>query len=204
MADHKPVIGLLGAPGSGKSMVARQMKELGAAVIDADAIAQAQLDIPEIRDQIVAWWGRSMLNPDGRIDRAAVARIVFDDPEKLDRLEALIHPRVRVERDRLRSEYQRDPSVKAIVEDVALLLESGSADGCDVLVFVDADRSERLARVRRSRGWSDADLAAREKNQWPLDRKRARADYVIRNDRGEAECFTQVRQVLSRVIHERA
>jgi dephospho-CoA kinase len=129
---------------------------------------------------------------------------VFDDPDKLDRLEALIHPRVRTEWDRLRSEYQRDPAVKAIVEDVALLLESGSADGCDVLVFVDADRSQRLARVRRSRGWSDADLAAREKNQWPLDRKRVRADYVIQNDRGEAECFTQVRQVLSRVIHEQA
>ena len=71
-AHRKPVIGILGAPGSGKSFVARQFGELGGFVIDADAIAKEQLRDPQVIQMLVAWWGGGVLTPDGQIDRAAV------------------------------------------------------------------------------------------------------------------------------------
>ncbi len=197
---RKPVIGLLGGPGSGKSLVAQQMAEMGCAVVDADAIARAQLDEPAVRAELASWWGERILRPDGRVDRKAVGRIVFEDASQRRRLEALVHPRVGERRRRLHKQYQADPDVVAIVEDCPLLLETGLDAECDALVYVDAPRSVRLSRVSAERGWTEADLAARENAQASLDIKRSRADDVVVNDAGEAECRDRVRRVLSRIL----
>jgi len=199
-AQPKPVIGLLGAPGAGKSLVAAQFRELGCAVIDADALAREALQADAVRDQLVAWWGRGVLDSEGRVDRAAVGRIVFGDKTELARLEALTHPTVNQRRRARRAGDRADPSVVAIVEDSPLLLEKGPADECDVLVFVDAPREVRLSRLASSRGWGEAELAGREKNQWPLDTKRARADYVVSNHAGPRETFDATRRVLSQIL----
>ncbi len=199
---RKPVIGLMGAPGSGKSLVAEQLAELGCAVIDADAIAKAQLDDPEVSDTLVQWWGEAVLTAEGKVNRKAVGRIVFGDKQQLTRLESLLHPRVHAERRRLRTEHQRDPAVKAIVEDCPLLLESHISADCDTLVFVDAPRETRLQRVMKQRGWTEAELDRREKNQMPLDRKRRRADHVIKNDAGVEQTLRHVRRVFSLIIPE--
>ncbi|MCC6682929.1 MAG: dephospho-CoA kinase [Phycisphaeraceae bacterium] len=196
----KPVIGLLGGPGSGKSYVAGLFKQFGCAVIDADLIAKAQLEDPAVRDQLVQWWGENVLDPSGGISRSAVAQIVFSDSAQLTRLEKLIHPRVADERARLREIHRADPRVKAIVEDVPLLIEKGLDEGCDYLVFVDAPLEQRLERVRENRGWSAEKLAQVEKYQTPLDIKRRRADDVIDNSGGEAQVLEQVRRLLSRMI----
>ena len=195
-----PRIGLLGAPGSGKSLVAGQLASLGCVVIDSDVLAKRALDEPAVIEQLSAWWGDRVLADDGRIDRGAVAGIVFEDREQLDRLESLIHPIVHAGRAALRAKALADPSVRAIVEDSPLLIESGIDRECDVLIFVDAPLSVREARVSRTRGWGPEQLARREKNQMPLDMKRERADYVISNDAGEAHCLEQTRRVLSRII----
>lgn len=197
---HKPVIGLVGAPGSGKSFVADALAQLGCAVIDADAIAKAQLDEPAVREQLVAWWGEGMLTPEGRVDREAVGRIVFGDRAELEKLEGLVHPRVAAERDKLREQYHADPGVVAIVEDVPLLMEKGLDARCDRVVFIDAPPAVRLARLAEARGWSAEQVEAREKNQWPLDIKRERADDVIDNSGGQAEVLDRVRRLLSRLI----
>ncbi|GAB4197963.1 MAG: dephospho-CoA kinase [Phycisphaeraceae bacterium] len=194
-----PVIGLMGPPGSGKSLVARQMASLGCVVIDSDAIAKRVLDRPETREKLVEWWGESMLGPDGRVNRRAVADRVFSDPEALKQLEGLIHPQVHAERKSQRAEAMARSGVRAIVEDSPLLLESGIAQECDVIVLVDAPFDLRLERVSRTRGWDRAELERREKNQAPLDIKRECADYVIINDADEAHCLTQTRRVLSQI-----
>ncbi len=199
----KPVIGLVGGVGSGKSLVARQLQSLGCAVIDADQLAQDALDEPAIRDQLVAWWGPQVLEQDRRIARRAVSRIVFADPAALARLEGLVHPCVHAGREALRRRYGDDPAVRAIVEDCPLLLEKGLDAGCDVLVYVAADRARRLRRVAESRGWTEADLDRREKNQLPLDTKAGLADYVIDNNAAEADTLSHVRRVLSQILHER-
>ena len=134
---NKPVIGLLGAPGSGKSYVAKLLQQEGAAVIDADEIARDILDSPEVRDTLVEWWGDDTLQADGRVKRSAVGAIVFDDPDALGRLESLIHPRVNARRGELRELYRADESVVAIVEDCPLLLERELDGDCDVLIYVD-------------------------------------------------------------------
>lgn len=202
--NPKLVIGLLGAPGSGKSTVARQFAQLGCGVIDADVLAKEALDEPAVRDRLVEWWGSRVLTPEGRVDRKAVAAIVFDRPEELARLESVVHPRVHEKRQALRQKYNADDAIVAIVEDVPLLLEKNLDRLCDVLVYVDAPREVRLRRVRESRGWTEGDLAAREKNQLPLDFKRKSAEHVVDNGADELQTFAQVRRVLSRLLQLRA
>ena len=100
-------------------------------------------------------------------------------------------------------EADNDPAVRAIVQDIPLLLEKRLDSGCDVLVYVDAPKTVRLERVERERGWSAADLERREKKQMPLDTKRDRAHYVVDNSVGKSVCLDQVRRILSQILHER-
>ncbi len=199
---RRPVIGLAGGIGSGKSAVASALAKLGCAVIDADLLSREALTRPQVIATLVQWWGPGVVRPDGTVDRAAVGRIVFDDPAARRRLEALIHPLVHAERARLRRRYAAsDSDFVAIVEDAPLLYEAGIDRECDAVVFVEAPRDVRLSRLRRTRGWDEAELARREKNQLALDIKRERADHVVVNDAGEAELLDRVRRVLSEILH---
>ena len=178
-----PALGLLGAPGAGKSHAARAFAQLGAAVIDADALARAALNDPEVAQALAAWWGPDVLAARGSVDRAAVARRVFGDTQAAAanraRLEGLIHPRVNAARAAAFDRHRADPAVTAVIEDCPLLLERGLEGGCDALILIDTPRAVRLERVARGRGWDEAELVRREKSQLPLDTKRRRADYVL-------------------------
>lgn len=197
---RKPIIGLLGAPGSGKSFVARTFAEQGAGVIDADRLARQALEEPAVREALRQWWGDAVFDAAGRVDRQAVGARVFEDAAALRRLESVVHPRVKAGRAALRDRYAVDRSVVAIVEDSPLLLEQGLDRECDVLVFVDAPRAVREQRVGETRGWSSAELARREKNQAPLDIKRDRADYVVNNSVERQLAHEQARRVLSQIL----
>ncbi|MDH3583642.1 MAG: dephospho-CoA kinase [Phycisphaerae bacterium] len=200
MPDSKPILGLAGGIGSGKSTVARLMGELGATVIDADRIAREALERPDVRDRLVEWWGPEILDEQGRADRRKIAAIVFEDVEQRQRLEALVHPIVAEERDGELERAQSDPGVRLIVLDVPLLFEVGLDRTCDRVVFVDVPAETRLARVAATRGWDRSQWQQREKNQWPLDRKRGLADDIITNDSTEAACLDQVRELLHRIL----
>lgn len=203
MPRSTPIIGLLGGPGSGKSFVARLFAEEGCGVIDADRIAREALQRPEVKQQLVHWWGEDILDAQGNVDRPAVGKIAFSDTDELRRLESVVHPKVHEKRELLRSEMRKDPMIRAIVEDCPLLIESGLDEGCDTLVFVESPRSVRLDRVRRHRGWDEAELDRREAKQLPLDTKRKRADYVVNNAQGEPEVHRNVRRVLSTILRDR-
>lgn len=194
-----PTIGLMGAPGSGKSLVAGQLASMGCVVIDSDELARRALGEPAVIRQIGRWWGDGVIKPDGTVDRKALARIVFADRVELKKLESLTHPKVHAGRALLRSQALARPGTRAIIEDSPLLLESGIDRDCDVRVLVDAPFDVRLGRVRHTRGWDAGELLRREKNQLPLDIKRQRADYVIINDADEAHCLEQTRRVLSQI-----
>jgi dephospho-CoA kinase len=199
--SSKPVIGLTGGVGSGKSLVASQLRELGCGVIDADQLAHATLALPDVHRAVTDMLGQEVLDADGNIDRGLIGPMVFDHPQRLTQLEEIVHPHVHAGRQRLREQYQRDPAVVAIVEDCPLLLEAGIASSCDALVFVAADEQVRLKRVAQSRGWDADELARRQKNQLALDIKGQRADHVIDNNADPAHCQDQVRRVLSDVLH---
>ena len=197
-ARRPPVIGITGAIGAGKSTVARLLADLGCVVSDSDADARAALEDPAIRDRIVDWWGPGMLGSDGRIDRAAVAGVVFADPEARRRLESIVHPRVHARREELFA--AAEPATPALVMDVPLLFEAGLEDRCDTVVFVDAPLETRLARVAAGRGWTAEDLLRREASQWPLDEKRRRADHVLVNDGDRDRLAERVRELLQAIV----
>lgn len=192
-ASKRPsVIGLLGGVGSGKSAVAAAFARLGARVVDADAIVHGLYASPVFLARIARAFGRGVIGPGGRLDRARLADLVFENPGRLRRLERLVHPAVlRTIRAELRRKRRRTP----IVLDVPLLLETGLDRSCDVLVYVAVPARIRLARLARNRSVSRAEAARRARFQRPLAEKRRRADAIVDNGRTRAHAARQVRRL---------
>lgn len=182
------VIGLTGGIACGKSTVARILSDLGAVVVDADAVVH-RLQEPgqEVYRQIVEAFGPSILAPDGRLDRAALGRIVFADPEALARLEALTHPAVIAEVERLLGQI----TAPAAVVEAVKLVEAGMHERCDSLWLV-VCRPEVQASRLASRGLDEAAIRARLRAQPAVDGMAAIADVVIENSGSSAETRRQV------------
>lgn len=190
----KPVIGLVGGIGSGKSTAARLLAARGGLVINADALGHDALEQPDIRQSVLHQWGEraNLLRPDGRIDRRALGRVVFENSSDRHALEAIVFPYIRVRAEAALVAAQADPAVRYVVLDAAVMLEAGWDGVCDKVVYVDAPRPVRLARVAARSNWTDADLSAREAAQWPAVRKMAAADAVVVNDAGPEELGRQL------------
>jgi dephospho-CoA kinase len=198
----KPIIGLTGGIGSGKSFIAKLFGERGALVISSDdQVTDAYRD-PQVRETLLKWWGPDVIRADGEINRRFIGAKVFADPAERKRLEELLHPRVHTARERAMLAATNDPKVVAFLWDTPLLFETDLQKQCDAVVFVDAPLETRLARVTRTRNWDAAELARRENSQWGLDRKRKIADYVISNPAGAELARGQVQDVLSRILEK--
>jgi dephospho-CoA kinase len=194
------VIGVLGGIGSGKSRVARALAGRDGVLIDADVLAREVLESAEVRAELQRAFGPGVLRPDGLPDREELARRVFSRPEERARLESFTHPRIRA-RIRALLDEARARRVPRVVLDVPLLLENEAAHGlageCHELLFVDSDPDARARRAAASRGWSQGEVARREALQLPLEEKRARAHFVIRNRGSLEELDTQILRYLA-------
>jgi dephospho-CoA kinase len=199
----KPVIGITGGIGGGKSTVAGMFGELSCLVISADEQVGKAYQDPAIIAQLQQWWGPEVLTANGQLNRHKIADIVFQDSDQLNRLEGLLHPKVAQLRARQMEQAGDDPQVKAIVWDTPLLFEAGLQGGCDAIVFIEASPGQRLQRLAQSRQWDQAELDRREKSQWPLDKKREISDYIIDNTADADNVRGQVRQVLFRILAKR-
>lgn len=180
------LIGLTGGIATGKSTVSRMLRELGAPVIDADALVrEVQSPGSPVLAEIAAAFGSSIIRPDGGLDRAALGRLIFADPELRRRLEAIVHPAVRV---RMEEETARLQSrgYEAVVLDVPLLYEGGFERTVDVVWLVYVDRATQRVRLIERDGLSPEEAAQRIAAQGDLEAKRARADLIIDN-RGAVE-----------------
>jgi len=202
MYAGKPIIGLTGGIGSGKSFVAQLFADDGCMVISSDEIVRQAYKDSMIKQQLRKWWGGMIFSPDGEVDRSAVARKVFSRPEDRKKLEQLLHPYANTVRERMMQQAGDDPNIKAFVWDTPLLMETGLNRLCDKVVFVDAPRDRRIARVRDARNWSEANLDERENLQMPLDKKREISDYCISNTADADYARGQVRDTLSRILAE--
>lgn len=174
-------VGLTGNVAAGKSSVARVWRALGAPVIDADELARRAVEpgSPAYRE-ILETWGSEVVTEDGALDRAALRRIVFDDPDARARLEGIIHPAVGALRDQAyRSAEERGE--RLVVADIPLLFEVGLVDEFDVVVLVDAPAQLRLVRMVNDRGMDAEEASKVILAQMPSELKRARADIVIEN-----------------------
>jgi dephospho-CoA kinase len=199
MDAGKPIIGIVGGIGSGKSFVAGLFGELGCLVINSDDAVSRAYERDDVRDALRAWWGDAAFKADGSVDRKFIAERVFEHPNEKERLEGLLHPLVAIERDRIMEQARTDPQVLAYVWDTPLLFEADLAKFCDAVVFVDAPEDVRLKRVEK-RGWDRAELRRRENLQLPLDKKRALSDYVLNNTADADSLRGQIREVLSQIL----
>ena len=200
MFHNKPIIGIAGGIGSGKSFVAGLFRELGCLVISSDEQVSDVYRSPIVRQALRQWWGDQALNQDGQVNRSFVASKIFNDPQQRKRLEDLIHPLVGEARMRAMEQAADDPDVVAYIWDTPLLFETGLNSQTDAVVFVDVPLEIRQKRLEKSRNWTVQELARRENSQWPLDKKREISDYVIRNTADAELTRVQVKDVLSRIL----
>ena len=198
-AGAKPIVGLCGAIGSGKSTVAAEFGRQGCCVIDSDALNHAVLREPAVAGQLAEWWGKEILGPDGRPDRRKLAGIVFSDPAARQRLESLTHPLIAERRAAIIAEASKDAAFAAIVLDSPLLFESNLVQTCDAVVFVAVSDHERKQRLKRTRKWDADEVSRREQWQLPVAEKRRQADFVIDNEGERAALERQVAEILARL-----
>ncbi|MCY2929263.1 MAG: dephospho-CoA kinase [Planctomycetota bacterium] len=196
-SKDKPVIGLVGGVGAGKSTAAARLAALGCAVIDADQIGHEVLATEGVRQAVRTRWPDVPLDPDGQIDRRALGRIVFADPRALADLNAIMHPEMG--REIARRIASARESAPAVVLDAAVLFEAGWDALCTHLVFVDAPAAERVRHVA-GRGWDEATWQGREKSQISLDTKRGKCDYVLGNHSDLAYLNKQIDQFFHRIV----
>ncbi|MFQ5745931.1 MAG: dephospho-CoA kinase [Gemmatimonadota bacterium] len=192
-------VGVTGTIGAGKSSVGRLFEAWGARRIDADALArQAVRPGSRALDRIRATWGDGVLLPGGELDRAALRRLVFADPEARRRLEAIVHPAIEALRVRALEEA-RAAGTDLVVAEIPLLYEKGLEGEFDLVIVVDAPVEERRRRVGLSRRLTPDEFDAMDAVQWTGARKRSRADVVIWNDGDEAALERSARAAWERV-----
>jgi|SRR5271154_3750977 len=164
-------LGLTGGIASGKSAVAAMLRERGFAVLDADALAHRLIEPGHpAYDEVIREFGTSIAGADGRIDRNKLGALVFADRAKLDRLNAIVHPRVREAMLRQLDEWQRGGTRDAAFVEAALIVEAGFHQNLDGLVVAWCTPEQQLARLL-ARGLSEAEARRRIAAQLPVAEK---------------------------------
>lgn len=183
------LLGLTGSIASGKSLLAARMAERGAVVIDADRLGHEVIR-PEgpAYAGVVREFGPGVVGADGQIDRPALGALVFADPARRARLNALVHPHLKAELGR-RVAAEAAAGAALVVVDAALIFELGIADRFDAVVVVRAPEARQLEWLMR-RGLDEGAARQRIAAQMPAEEKARRATYVVDND-GPAERLAQ-------------
>ena len=197
---QRPIIGIVGGIGAGKSLVAQIFSDLGAAHIDADTLTREAFEAASVKDSIRLAWGNEVFEPDGRVNREKLSERVFASRSDLRRLEAIVHPWIGRRRKQLYAAIARRDDVKAVALDSPLLFEANADFECDYVVFVDCCLETRAQRLAGRHGWDKQELVKRESKQLPLDFKRNRADYIVDNNSDTNALRRKVESVFSRII----
>lgn len=198
MSRKRPMlrVGLTGGIASGKTTVAGFLAELGAFVLDADRIAHEAIGPwGAAHDDVLRRFGDRVTDGRGGIDRAALGRIVFRDPDARRDLEAIVHPRVHEEIARRVDRYLRTGHSPLVVVDAALLVESGTWKAYDRIVVLRCSRDTQIRRILARGRLSPEEAVDRIESQAPLEEKLAAADYVIDTDGTLRETRRQTEEV---------
>lgn len=190
-------VGLTGGIGAGKSTVATMLTDLGATVIDADAIARDLVEPGGLAlAELVTEFGPRILTERGTLSRGELALLAFSDPRATERLNAIMHPLIRAEAAR---QLQATTST-VVVYDMPLLVETGQADLVDLVVVVDVPEEVQIDRAVRLRGLDDADVQRRMTVQAARADRLEAADVVIDNTGSVADTRSQVEALWARLI----
>ena len=186
------LLGLTGGIGSGKSTVSAEFARRGAIVIDADLVVR-ELQSPggAVLAAMVEHFGDTILAADGTLNRQAVADIVFNDPEQLKALNAIVHPKVGEEIDgRIEAQRQSD---NVVILDVPLLVESKAYE-TEGIIVVDTDPEIAVQRLVEFRGFNADDARARMKLQATREERRAVAAFIVPNDGTQEDLMTHIEE----------
>jgi dephospho-CoA kinase len=200
------VVGLTGGVGSGKSTAASCLKKHGAVVVDADEISRtlSKSGSPVIAE-ISEAFGAQILHADGSLNRSALAALVFGDSEALEKLNAIMHPKIRREAIR---QIEGCTTDEIVVYDMPLLIETDSVKLCDVVVVVDLDPKKQIERLVKNRGMSHEEAEARIRNQATREQRNLVATWVLDNSKTtrelEQECASVWLGIVERAIKARS
>ena len=171
------IIGLTGGIGSGKTTIAKHFASLGVPVYIADDEAKKLMDNPEIITELKSIFGDEIIENE-KIDRKALAQIVFKNPRKLKKLNSIIHPAVKLHFENWLHSHKNHP---IIIKEAAILFESGSYKDCDAIITVTSPLEERINRVMKRDNTSRESILHRINNQWTDEQRISKSDYVITN-----------------------
>ncbi|MBN1947308.1 MAG: dephospho-CoA kinase [Bradymonadales bacterium] len=196
------LFGLTGNTGTGKSTVARMLAGLGIAVVDADLLARQVVEPGQpALEEIRAEFGDQFFDSEGRLDRKALGRLVFGDRKALERLEAIVHPRIlALAAERIRALERGGAQV--VVFDAAALLEAGLAAMFDGLIVVTSDREQQVSRIMDRDGLTRQDADRRMAAQMPSDQKVRAADRVVDNSGTLQELEEEVRLLAAWLVRK--
>ena len=197
------LVGLTGGIATGKSTVTGLLASPSMRVVDADTLAREVVEPgTSAHALIVAEFGKDVLQPDGRLDRARMAEIVFADAAKRKRLEAITHPAIRGRFEQLMADLERQGFHGILIWDAALLVESGGHTKMDKVVVVTTDPATQLRRLMARDGSTEEAARARTASQMPLAVKARVADYVIDNSGTREETDARVREVCRALLED--
>ena len=197
------ILGLTGGTGAGKSAAAEIFRVLGAYVSDADRISRRILEkgMPAY-DETAERFGKDVLNPDGTVNRKALAAIVFSDKKELEALNQITHKYIFEETEREISAAVKSGKYPVVVIDAPLLFSDDFKIRYDKSAAVIADDEIRIKRIMSRDGMTRDEAEARMKNQLSNAELIARADYVIENNRGVRELEREVKNLYERLIKQ--
>jgi len=197
------LVGLTGGIATGKSTVTGLLASPSVRVVDADALAREVVEPgTSAHALIVAEFGRDVLQPDGRLDRARLGEVVFQDEAKRKRLEAITHPAIRARFEQLMADLERRGFDGLLIWDAALLVESGGHNKMDKVVVVTTDPATQLRRLIARDGSTEEAARARTASQMPLAVKARAADYVIDNSGPREGTAARVREVYRALLED--
>ena len=175
-------VGITGGIGSGKSTVCKVFKVLGIPVFEADQVARQLMNYDvKVRIQLINLFGSSVYLPDQTIDRKFLSGIVFNNPSLLADLNSIVHPAVRNAFD----DWCQNQQSPYVLQEAAILFESGFYKLMDKTIVVDTDEAERIQRVMKRDGTSEEQVRERIRNQWTDEQRIKLADFVINNNDNE-------------------
>lgn len=172
------IIGLTGGIGSGKSTVANYIASKGIPVYIADEEAKKIMEHKEVKQKIQNLFSESILNPDNSLNRKKIAEFVFNNPNKLKELNAIVHPEVKLH---FKNWLKAHKDFSFIIKEVAILFETGGNKECDKVILITAPEELRIERAMKRDNLTKKDILVRINNQLPESKKKEMSDFIIEN-----------------------
>lgn len=194
-ANNKPIIiGLTGGIGSGKTTIAEIFYTLKIPVFNSDQEAKKLYSLPEVKQQIIKHFG-NVYTEQNQLDKKALGSIVFNNDEKLQLLNSIIHPAVKT---LFENWVTKNNQASILIKEAAILIESGAANQVDKVIVVTAPKKERIKRVMQRDNVTEKEVIARMSKQLPEEELIAKADFIIKND-NQHLVIPQVLEILKKL-----